>query len=84
MSSNVILVLGAGPNIGLQTIKYFSSKGFKTVAVSRNPTHEISSIADLAIKCDFSDPKTIAAIFAEVRSKIGIPNVVAHNGLHLQ
>ena len=79
MSSNVALILGAGPNIGLATVKYFSEKGYKTIAASRNPTEEVSKSADLVIKADFSNPAAIKPIFEEVKAKIGIPNVVIYN-----
>lgn len=80
MSSNIILVLGAGPNIGLHTIKYFSSKGFKTAAASRNPSAELASAADLVVKCDFADPASIKGLFEAVKEKLGVPNVVVYNG----
>ncbi len=80
MSSKVILVLGAGPNVGLSIVKHFSENGYKTTAVSRNPTAELSKIADLALSADFSKPESIKLIFDEVKSKLGVPNVVVYNG----
>ncbi|TVY81724.1 hypothetical protein LSUE1_G002120 [Lachnellula suecica] len=79
MSSNIVLILGAGPNIGAATAKYFTEKGYKTIVVSRNPSEEITKSADLAIKADFSNPSSIASIFASAKAKIGIPNVVIYN-----
>jgi NAD(P)-dependent dehydrogenase (short-subunit alcohol dehydrogenase family) len=79
MTSNIALILGAGPNVGLATVKYFSEKGDKTIAVSRNPSEEISKSADLVIKADFSNPSAIKPVFEEVKAKIGIPNVVIYN-----
>lgn len=80
MASNIILILGAGPNSGLEIIKYFSDKSYKTVAVARNPSEEISKVADLVIKADFSDAANMKAIFDKVREKLGVPNVVVYNG----
>lgn len=80
MASKVILVLGAGPNIGMSLIKQFASKGYKTAGVSRTPTAELKGAATLALSADFSKPETIKPVFDEVKAKIGIPNVVVYNG----
>jgi NAD(P)-dependent dehydrogenase (short-subunit alcohol dehydrogenase family) len=81
MAQNIILVLGAGPNVGLHVAKYFGQKGFKTAAVSRNPTEELRSAVDLTIKADLEDPEVVKAIFDEVKAKLGVPNVVVYNGI---
>ncbi|PVH85805.1 NAD(P)-binding protein, partial [Cadophora sp. DSE1049] len=77
--SNIILVLGAGPNVGIHITKYFSEKAYKTAAVARNPSEEVIKAADLVIKADFSDASNIKPIFDEVKEKLGIPNVVVYN-----
>ncbi|CZR50993.1 uncharacterized protein PAC_00868 [Phialocephala subalpina] len=79
MVSKVILVLGAGPNIGISLVKHFAAKGYKTAGVSRTPTAELKGAADLALSADFSKPETIKPVFDEVKAKIGIPNVVVFN-----
>ncbi|KAG4437898.1 hypothetical protein IFR05_006617 [Cadophora sp. M221] len=79
MASNIILILGAGPNSGYHITKYFSDKSYKTAAVARNPSDEVVKAADLVIKADFSDASNIKAIFDEVREKLGVPNVVVYN-----
>jgi NAD(P)-dependent dehydrogenase (short-subunit alcohol dehydrogenase family) len=81
MSQNVILVLGAGPNVGFHVAKYFGQKSFKTAAVSRNPTEELTKTVDLTIKADLEDPVGVKAIFDEVKAKLGVPNVVVYNGM---
>jgi NAD(P)-dependent dehydrogenase (short-subunit alcohol dehydrogenase family) len=80
MAQNIILVLGAGPNVGLHVAKYFGQKSFKTAAVSRNPTEELRNTVDLTIKADLEDPAVVKNIFDEVRAKLGVPNVVVYNG----
>jgi NAD(P)-dependent dehydrogenase (short-subunit alcohol dehydrogenase family) len=77
---NIILILGAGPNVGLSLATHFSKNGFKTAIVSRNPSAELSAAADLTLKADFQDPKSIKGFFEEVREKLGVPNVVVYNG----
>ncbi|PQE22534.1 short-chain dehydrogenase protein [Rutstroemia sp. NJR-2017a BVV2] len=79
--SKIVLILGAGPNIGLNLAQVFSSNSYKTIVVSRTPKEELTKSADLAIQADFSDPKSIKSIFDEVKQKIGVPNVVIYNGL---
>ncbi|ESZ90250.1 hypothetical protein SBOR_9363 [Sclerotinia borealis F-4128] len=45
--SKIVLILGAGSNIGLNVARVFSSKGsYKTVIVSRNPKEELIKAND--------------------------------------
>ena len=78
--SNIILILGAGPNVGLSLATHFSNNGFKTAIVSRNPSSKLSEAADLAIAADFQNPKVIKGVFEEVTEKLGVPSVVVYNG----
>ncbi|PQE31464.1 Short-chain dehydrogenase reductase SDR protein [Rutstroemia sp. NJR-2017a WRK4] len=77
--SKIVLILGAGPNIGLNLARVFSSNSYKTIVVSRTAKEELTKSADLAIQADFSDPKSIKSIFDEAKQKIGVPNVVIYN-----
>ncbi|KAF5872154.1 putative uncharacterized oxidoreductase protein [Botrytis fragariae] len=82
--SKIVLILGGGPNIGLNIARVFSSKGsYKTVIVSRNPKEELIKEADLSLQADFTDPKSIKRIFDEVKQKFGVPNVVVYNAAAL-
>ncbi|CCD45372.1 hypothetical protein BofuT4_uP120780.1 [Botrytis cinerea T4] len=79
--SQIVLILGGGPNVGLNIARVFSSKGlYKTVIVSRNPKEELIKAADLSLQADFTDPNSIKRIFDEVKQKFGVPNVVVYNG----
>ena len=78
--SNIILILGAGPNVGFSLLKLFSAKGFKTAIASRSPKAELSAATDLVVKADFEAPSSIKAVFNEVMEKLGVPNVVVYNG----
>jgi NAD(P)-dependent dehydrogenase (short-subunit alcohol dehydrogenase family) len=84
MAENIILVLAAGPNVGLHVAKHFSTKGYKTALVARNPGKDIIEAADLVVKADFSGPKGIKAVFKEVKEKLGVPNVVVYNGVFFE
>ena len=81
-TQNILLVLGAGPNVGRSIAQHFSKVGsYKTILVSRNPSTSIKESCDLVISADFEDAKCINGIFEEVKEKIGVPNVVVYNGI---
>lgn len=80
MAHQILLFLGAGPNIGVTTIELFKSKGYKIAAVSRNPKEEVKRSADLVLSTDFNDPSNLISIFEKVEQQLGIPNVVIYNG----
>jgi len=81
MSSRVVLILGAGANIGKSLITKFSSEGFKIAIASRTSKPEFEKAAAVSVTADLSDPSSIKAIFTRVKSEIGIPNVVIYNGM---
>lgn len=81
MSSKVVLILGAGQNIGKSLIQKFSSNGFKVAIASRTLYQPLVEAADVSVKADFANPSSIKSIFSEVVAKIGTPNVVIYNGM---
>lgn len=80
MSAPILLVLGAGANVGSSVARLFRSKGYKVAVAARNVAAEVAGSADLAVKADFSDPSNIKLVFDEVKSKLGNPSVVVYNG----
>lgn len=82
MASQIILILGAGGNIGAHVAQHFSKNGFKVALASRTvkpPTEETQDF--LQIKADFNDPTTISSVFDEVKTTLGVPNVIVYNGI---
>jgi NAD(P)-dependent dehydrogenase (short-subunit alcohol dehydrogenase family) len=79
MSSPIILILGAGANIGAHVARKFSQEGFKVASVARNVHKDAADVSHLTIKADFNDPASIKGVFDEVNNKFGIPNVVVYN-----
>lgn len=79
MSPKTILVLGAGPRVGTSIIKRFSQDGYKTIGVSQNPSPDLLQSADLAISADLSKHESFKSVFSEVKTKMGVPNVVVYN-----
>jgi NAD(P)-dependent dehydrogenase (short-subunit alcohol dehydrogenase family) len=81
MENRVLLLLGAGQNVGLATITAFKAQGYKVASASRNPSDAIQKAADLVLKADFSVSLCIPDIFDKVETTLGIPNVVVYNGI---
>ncbi|KAG9232028.1 hypothetical protein BJ875DRAFT_97888 [Amylocarpus encephaloides] len=79
-SSPVLLLLGAGKNIGLHTANLFSKNGYKVALASRSGLPLSETKDDLLnIKADFADPSSLSTVFSEVKSKLGAPSVVIYN-----
>lgn len=81
--SPVILVLGAGPNIGQAVGRIFASKGYKVALASRSLKEADSTDNQLNITCDFSNTDNVVGAFEKVKKVFGIPSVVVYNGKHL-
>ncbi|KFY26662.1 hypothetical protein V493_03955 [Pseudogymnoascus sp. VKM F-4281 (FW-2241)] len=77
--SPVILVLGAGPNIGQAVGRIFASKGYKVALASRSLKEADSTDNQLNITCDFSNTDNVVGAFEKVKKVFGIPSVVVYN-----
>ncbi|TFB01862.1 hypothetical protein CCMA1212_006301 [Trichoderma ghanense] len=77
--SPVVLILGAGPRVGLPTAKAFASKGYKVAVAARSLNEADSTENQLNIKSDFANPDDVANAFAKVKRELGIPSVVIYN-----
>ncbi|CAI7606797.1 unnamed protein product [Penicillium bialowiezense] len=82
-TSPVILILGAGPNIGINVARIFGSKGYKVALASRSLKDQDSTSDQLNIPSDFSDPNSIVDAFSKVKAVFGIPSVVVYNAAAL-
>jgi len=80
MSSNIVLILGAGQNIGKSLIQKFGSNGFKVAIASRTLYPPLVEAADVSVQVDFTNPSSVKSVFSQVAAKIGTPNVVIYNG----
>jgi NAD(P)-dependent dehydrogenase (short-subunit alcohol dehydrogenase family) len=82
MSSPILLLIGAGANVGANVSRVFVAKGYKVAAVSRSipSTPQIDGITHFQI--DVSDPESIKPLFAKVKETLGTPSVVVYNGKH--
>lgn len=84
-AAKILLVLGAGKNIG-QSLGYtFKAAGYKVALVSRSAVDgETTPEGFLTVKADFTKPATIPSVFEAVKAKLGgPPNVVVYNAAAL-
>ncbi|KAK9417340.1 hypothetical protein SUNI508_08920 [Seiridium unicorne] len=81
MFSPVILILGAGPNIGQHVAKTFAAGGYK-VAAARSVKEAESTDSQLNIPSDFIKSDDVVNAFSEVKKVFGIPSVFVYNGRH--
>jgi len=79
-TSPIIIILGAGANIGQAVARTFASRGYK-VALAARSLDESESTGDLLnIKSDFSKSEDVLSAFKKVNEVFGIPSVVIYNG----
>ncbi|KAI5459032.1 hypothetical protein BGZ63DRAFT_361000 [Mariannaea sp. PMI_226] len=83
--SKILLVLGAGKNIGQGVADKFRSAGYRVALVSRSANHgEKTPEGDLTLRADLSDVSSVPPVFAEVKKAFGgPPSVVVYNAATL-
>jgi NAD(P)-dependent dehydrogenase (short-subunit alcohol dehydrogenase family) len=79
-TSPVILILGAGPNIGQAVARTFASKGYKVALAARSLREADSTDNQLNITSDFANSDDVVNAFTKVKKVLGIPSVVVYNG----
>ncbi|KAF0643192.1 hypothetical protein FPSE5266_07860 [Fusarium pseudograminearum] len=78
-TSPVILILGAGPNIGKALARIFAAGGYKVGLAARSLKEADSTDNQLHITSDFSNPDDVVNAFDKVKKAFGIPSVVVYN-----
>ena len=81
-SSPIILILGAGPNIGQGVARAFTAKGYRVALAARRATEGHNTANEVHIHSDFTDPGAVVNAFSKTKSLLGIPSVVVYNGVH--
>lgn len=78
----VLLIFGAGANIGQGVAKAFAAKGYSVATTSRSEkTPAPADGIDLHIKSDLVDSSSVPGVFEQVRQVLGqAPSVVVYNG----
>lgn len=80
----ILLLLGAGSNIGHHVARSFAEKGYKVALVARSLKEEDSTPDQINIPADLSDPASVAEVFSKVRARLGHPSVVVYNGRQIK
>lgn len=78
-SSKVLLILGAGGNIGASTAKLFSQNGYKVALAARRLKDEVNEDGHLSIQLDLAQPENVDSAFDKVSKKFGPPTAVVYN-----
>lgn len=79
-SSPIVLILGAGPNIGQAVARTFVAKGYKVALASRSLDETKGTESQLDISSDFTKSDGVVNAFEKVKKVFGIPSVVVYNG----
>ena len=81
-SSDVLLILGAGPRIGSAVALKFASQGFRVAIASRSAVDgTISPNGYLQLQLDLFQPASVPRAFEAVKRHFGTPpGVVVYNG----
>ena len=81
MTGPIVLVLGAGPNIGLNVVEAFTAKRFRVVTVSRSQQQHGPPSTILHLQVDLAKPEVVGGVFNTVKTTLGAqPSVVIYNG----
>lgn len=79
MSKPIVLILGAGGNIGANLTSKFTTAGYSIALASRSRTDGLTSSGHLNIKVDLTDSSAIPSVFKKTKAAFGTPNVVIYN-----
>ncbi len=80
MSSQVALIFGYGPRVGVDVAQAFQERGYRVAVVSSSNKQEETASKYLHLEEDLSNPKTVEEIFARVVKELSHPSVVIYNG----
>jgi NAD(P)-dependent dehydrogenase (short-subunit alcohol dehydrogenase family) len=79
-SRPLLLLLGAGPNVGQAVSKKFQANGYRVALAARSLSDRKVSDHEWSYKIDLGNPSAIERLFSKVSKEVGIPNVVVYNG----
>ncbi|KAK3394300.1 hypothetical protein B0H63DRAFT_42428 [Podospora didyma] len=78
-SKEIVLITGGAGGIGGQVVQLLAERNVKVVVLDIQPLTYTAGSSVHYFKCDITSPKTIAAVAAEIRAKVGEPTVLINN-----
>lgn len=80
-ASPIVLILGAGANIGQGVAKAFAAKSYRVALSSRKAPTVNFTPDQVHIPSDLSDLESVTRVFSKVKELLGdVPSVVVYNG----
>lgn len=85
MSNKVCLITGVGPGTGTALVKQFAKEGYQVAMLARNEDRLKALEAEVdntkAFICDVSNFEQLTTTLDEVKSLMGVPDVLIHNAV---
>lgn len=78
----IILIIGAGPNVGQKVARAFAAKGYRVALSSRKAPEKDVSKDYFHVPSDLSQPDSVIRVFSKVKEALGYPSVVVYNGMN--
>lgn len=79
MPNPIILILGAGGNIGAHLTTKFAAANYSIALAARTLTPGLTPQGHLHIKLDLTNPLSLPFAFEKTHATFGIPNIVIYN-----
>jgi NAD(P)-dependent dehydrogenase (short-subunit alcohol dehydrogenase family) len=84
MSKEIAVIVGGGPGVSASCARLFSKEDMTVVVAARNPDKPVlKTLAEeygvITHACDASDSDSVTALFENVKTEFGAPNLVIHN-----
>lgn len=94
MTNRLLVILGAGPGVGMATALHFASKGFDVALLSRSIERLAKDVATVqeaspnvraqAFTVDVGDPVALKKALEKVEVELGVPEVVYYNAARVR
>jgi NAD(P)-dependent dehydrogenase (short-subunit alcohol dehydrogenase family) len=83
--NKVCMITGVGPGTGTALVRRFAAGGYKVAMLARKADRLEALAASVpsasAFPCDVTDDVHLANTLAEIRAKLGTPQIVVHNAV---
>jgi NAD(P)-dependent dehydrogenase (short-subunit alcohol dehydrogenase family) len=80
---DAVVVVGAGPGMGLAIARRFAAGGLRPVLIARDPAGvdapDLDALGAVRLAADAADEKSLRTAFAQVRDLLGDPSVLVFN-----